>query len=76
MKEIDDSDTDSDSIDSCGEQVTKSKKVHMSSAKDDTFEVVPIEKSTKRPRHLDPEGLALGAFLIKIKQRRPHREWL
>ena len=39
-------------------------------AKGDTFEVVPVEKSLKRPRHLDPEGLALGALLKKSKKSR------
>ena len=70
VKEIDDSDTDSDSIDSSEEQVTKTTKVHVSNAKGDTFEVVPIEKFTKRPRNLDPEGLALGALLKKSKKSR------
>ena len=68
VKDVDDSDTDSDSIESCKEQVTKSKKE--SNAKSDTFDVVPLEKSLKRPRHLDPEGLALGALLKKSKKSR------
>ena len=70
VKDVDvsDTDTDSDSIDSYEEQVSKSTKV--SDAKGDTFEVVPIEKSLKRSRHLDPEGLALGALLKKSKKSR------
>ena len=70
VKDVDvsDTDTDSDSIDSYEEQVSKSTKV--SNAKGDTFEVVPVEKSLKRPRHLDPKGLALGALLKKSKKSR------
>ena len=47
VKDVDVS--DSDSIDSYEEQASNSTKV-----KSDTFEVVPVEKSLKRPRHLDP----------------------
>ena len=68
VKETDFSDTDDDSFDSYEEQVSKSTKA--SSAKGETFEVVPIEKSIKRPRQLDPEGLALGALLKKSKKSR------
>ena len=70
VKDVDvsDTDTDSDSIDSYEVQVSKSTKA--SNAKGDTFEVVPVEKSLKRPRHLDPEGLALGALLKKSKKSR------
>ena len=62
---VSDVDTDSDSIGSYEEEVIKG-----SSAKSDTFEVVPTEKPLKRPRHLDPEGLALGALLKKSKKSR------
>jgi len=64
-KDVDVSDTDTDSTESYEEQVTKSTK-----GKGDAFEVVPIEKSLKRPRYLDPEGLALGALLKKSKKSR------
>ena len=71
VKDVDvsDTDTDSDSIDSYEEQQV-SKNTEVSNAKGDTFEVVPVEKSLKRPRHLDPEGLALGALLKKSKKSR------
>ena len=51
VKDVDvsDTDTDNDSIDSYEEQASNSTK-----AKNDTFEVVPVEKSLKRPRYLDP----------------------
>ena len=68
VKDVDVSDTDTDSIDSYEEQVSRCTKV--SNAKGDTFEVVPVEKSLKRSRHLDPEGLALGALLKKSKKSR------
>ena len=42
----------------------------VSTVRGDTFEVVPAEKSLKRPRQLDPEGLALGALLKKSKKSR------
>ena len=67
VKDIDGSDTDTDS-DGYEEQVSKSTKG--SNAKSDTFEVVPVESSLKRPRYLDPEGLALGALLKKSKKSR------
>uniref|UniRef100_UPI00398F36CF pre-rRNA 2'-O-ribose RNA methyltransferase FTSJ3 n=1 Tax=Pristiophorus japonicus TaxID=55135 RepID=UPI00398F36CF len=35
----------------------------------DTFEVVPVDKSMKRARVLDPEGLALGASIATSKRR-------
>ena len=71
VKDVDvsDSDTDSDSVESYEEQVPKNN-TKGSTARSDTFEVVPIEKSMKRSRHLDPEGLALGALLKKSKKSR------
>ena len=38
--------------------------------KGETFEIVPVEQPSKRPRELDPEGLALGALLKKSKKSR------
>ena len=67
VKDVDGSDTDTDS-DGYEEQVSKSTKGP--NAKSDTFEVVPVESSLKRPRYLDPEGLALGALLKKSKKSR------
>ena len=66
--DVSDTDTDSDYVESYEEQVPNSTKG--STARSDTFEVVPVEKCTKRSRHLDPEGLALGALLKKSKKSR------
>ena len=66
--DVSDTDTDSDYAESYEEQVPNNTKE--STARSDAFEVVLIEKSTKRSRHLDPEGLALGALLKKSKKSR------
>ena len=52
-----------DTDESYEEQVPNSTKG--STARSDTFEVILIEKSLKWPRHLDPEGLALGTYFTK-----------
>ena len=66
---VSDIDTVSDSIGSYEEEVPNSTK-GSSSAKSDTFEVVPTEKPLKQPRHLDPEGLAVRVLLKKSKKGR------
>ena len=63
-----DSDTINDSTNKGSSTISTSKKVV--GGKGDTFEVVPVEQPSKRPRELDPEGLALGAVLKKSKKSR------
>ena len=58
--------TDDDTDDSSDYEGIKHTKKH--SPGGDDVEVVPVEK--KRPRKLDPEGLALGALLVSSKKVR------
>lgn len=66
------SDTDFDTVNystNKGSSTTSTSKKEVG-GKGDTFEVVPVEQPSKRPRELDPEGLALGALLKKSKKSR------
>jgi len=65
----DSSDTDSDTINYSANSTTSTNKKDID-GKGNTFEVVPVEQPSKRPRELDPEGLALGAILKKSKKSR------
>ncbi|KAK9967123.1 hypothetical protein ABG768_001539 [Culter alburnus] len=69
----DDSDSDDDSSDDereIAQMKHASATVGMEGlADDDDFQVVPVEKTNKRARILDAEGLALGAQIAASKKR-------
>lgn len=76
-KAEDDDDDDSDSDDDSSEDEREIAQMKHASAavgtggaaEDDDFQVVPVEKTNKRARILDPEGLAIGTQIATSKKR-------
>ncbi|XP_077082058.1 pre-rRNA 2'-O-ribose RNA methyltransferase FTSJ3 [Siphateles boraxobius] len=76
-KAKEDSDSDDDSSDDGDDEREIAQMKHASAAvgtrgaadEDDDFQVVPVEKTNKRARILDAEGLALGAQIVASKRR-------
>ncbi|XP_047444077.1 pre-rRNA 2'-O-ribose RNA methyltransferase FTSJ3 [Mugil cephalus] len=73
-KAMEESDSDSDDSSDDEKEISRMKQAKVAGAmsaeaKDDDFQVVPVESTSKKARILDAEGLALGSQIATSKKR-------